>query len=64
MIGRRVGEIIECFARDRDYMLLANFESVRGFETERETLHKRRNVYRAAVAYGVVAWFLTTLQNP
>jgi hypothetical protein len=24
---------------------------------------KRRNVYRAAVAYGVVAWFLTQLTN-
>jgi hypothetical protein len=24
----------ECFARDRDHMLLANFESVRGFETK------------------------------
>ena len=40
MIPRRVSDIKESFARDRDNMLLANFESVRGFETERETLHR------------------------
>ena len=40
MIPRRVSDIKESFARDRDNMLLANFESVRGLETERETLHR------------------------
>ena len=39
MIRRRVGNIIECFARDRDYMLLANLELFGCFQREREVLH-------------------------
>ncbi len=40
MIGRRVGNIIEGFACNRDDMLLANFERVRGFEIERKLLSR------------------------
>ena len=40
MIRGRVGDVIECFPRDRDYVLLANFESVRGYEAEREALRR------------------------
>src|SRR6184192_1542851 len=34
MIGRRMANIIKRFARHRDYMLLANFERVRGLDAE------------------------------
>ena len=40
MIGGRVGNVIERFARDRDDMLLANLERVRGFDTERKLLRR------------------------
>ena len=38
MIRRRVRNVIECFARDRDYMRLANFELFGCFEIERKAL--------------------------
>jgi hypothetical protein len=38
MIRRRVRDVIECFARDRDHMRLANFELFGRFETERKAL--------------------------
>ena len=40
MIRRRVSDIVERFARDPGYMLVANFESVRGYDTEREALRR------------------------
>jgi hypothetical protein len=40
MIRWRVCDVVERLARDRDYMLLANLERVRGFDTERKALHR------------------------
>ena len=40
MIRGRVTDIIECFTRDGDYMLLTNFEFFGCFETERKTLRR------------------------
>jgi len=40
MIGRRVGNIIKRFARDCDDVLFANFERVRGFDTEWKLLRR------------------------
>jgi hypothetical protein len=40
MIGGRVCKIVKCFARNRDDMRLANFEPVRGFDTERKFLRR------------------------
>jgi len=36
MVRGRVCNVIECFASDRDYVRLANFELLGRFETERE----------------------------
>jgi hypothetical protein len=38
MIGGRVSNIIKRFTRNRDYMQLANFERVRGFDAEWKAL--------------------------
>jgi hypothetical protein len=40
MIRGRVIDVEKRFARDRDYMLLANFEPFGCFETERKALHR------------------------
>jgi hypothetical protein len=40
MSRRRVCDIIERFACDRDYMFLANFELFGCFEIERKALHR------------------------
>ncbi len=40
MIRRRVSDVIECFARDHDYVRLANFELFGCFETERKALYR------------------------
>jgi hypothetical protein len=40
MTGGRVRNVIECFARDCDYMRLAKFELLGCFETERKALHR------------------------
>ena len=40
MIGRRVANVIKGFSRDRDHMLLANFERVRGFDAEWKLLRR------------------------
>lgn len=45
MIGRRVANIIKRFPRHRDYMLLANFEIVRGFDAERKLLRRPTKHY-------------------
>jgi len=39
MVRRRVIDVEKRFARDRNYMLLANFEPFGCFETERKALH-------------------------
>ena len=40
MIRRRVANVIKGFSRDRDHMRLTNFESMSGFDTEREALRR------------------------
>ena len=40
MIRWRVCDIVERLAHHRDYMRLANFERVRGFDTERKLLRR------------------------
>ncbi len=40
MIGRRVCNVVERFADNGDDVLLANFERVRGFDTERKLLRR------------------------
>ena len=62
MIRRRVSDMKECFARDRDHMLLANFESVRGFETEREALHPRELV-RSNGSGAALEYFTAGIKN-
>ena len=40
MIGRRVCDVIERFARHRNYVRLAKFKRVRGFDSERKLLRR------------------------
>ena len=40
MIRGRVANVIKGFSRDRDHMLLVNFECVRGFDAEWKLLRR------------------------